>query len=102
MVIEIRNKGKCLTFEDWTCADPNFMWFRALSINAEVITAAGVVLLKFGELWSVKFFGSALSGVVTKSYDLMYPDGKEYPSIEEAREEIDRFLHRVSLLKVFL
>ena len=102
MVIQVKNKGKVFTFENWECADPNFMWFRPIVEDGQPNGAAGILLLKFGEFWSVRFIGSSLSGLFCKSYDLMYPDGKEHSSIEEAKEETDKFLHRVSLLKVFL
>lgn len=57
--------------------------------------------MKFGEVWSARFFGTAYP-YVGKIYDLMYPEGQEYLSIEEAREGIDKFLLRVSSLKVFI
>jgi hypothetical protein len=103
MVIEVNNRGTLFVFADWVCGDPNFMWFRVLFTSQEKEEGnVGIALLKFDGLWAPRFFGKSLLGLFSKSYDIMYPNNKGYPSAEEGKEAVDKFLHRVSSLKLFL
>jgi hypothetical protein len=100
MVIKIKD----ITFADWRANDPSFMWCREVihSDEKSYEDGVGIVLMCFDQLWSVRFFNSHFFHLVKEAYKLMYPSGKSYLTAEEAKEDIDKFLHRVNSLKVFL
>ena len=104
MVIEIKSKDTVLIFSEWKTSDPKFMWYREITnLGEEAIDlGAGITLLCFYNVWSVRFFAGNLFRVVIEAYNLMYPKDKTYLTAEEAKDDMDKFLHRVNSLKIFL
>jgi hypothetical protein len=105
MVIEVKTRFGDIVFGNWKTSDPNFMWCREVCnilTKEEVEDGVGIVLLKFDDCWSVRFFGGNLYYRIIESYKLMYPEGKKYLTATKAKEDIDKFLYRVNALGVFL
>ena|ERR1700677_4749272 len=104
MVIEVKDGNKTFIFGEWISYSPSFMWYRELTnVCGDLIdNGYGITLLCFNGRWSVRFFNGYYFSVVPETYKIMYPCVKEYLTAEEAKEDIDKFLHRVNSLKVFL
>jgi hypothetical protein len=103
MVIKVKYKDTILKFDDWKCGDSNFIWYRSfINDESEELDDGNIVLLQFNGLWSVRFFDSALFSIVPEFYKLIYSDSKRWSNASEAKEDVDKFLHRINSLKVFL
>jgi len=100
-MIEIKLKDYLLSFDEWKYSDPDFMWYRQIINNTDADGVSGIVLIKFNEVWAIRFFGEIL-WVINDYYNSMLPNIKSYSNVVQAREEIDKFLHRINSLRVFL
>jgi hypothetical protein len=103
MIIQVKLPNSTLTFDEWRSRDPDFLWCRDLIRNVGN-SLEGIVLGRADYLigavpsWKIKFFG------VDQIHDIwrQYPHPTSWPSVQEAKQEFDKFLHRINSLGAFL
>ena len=59
-------------------------------------------LQHFAALWEVRLYNSHFIPAVKEAYNMMYPKTQTYKAADKAKQEVDRFLNRVSSLKALL
>lgn len=98
--IIIKNGQEDLVFGDWQTGDPEFMWFRQLITTNK--SGIGIVVQCFTQSWQIRLYNSLFIPIIREAYKMIYSNSPRYQTADDAKQEVDRFLNRVSSLKALL